>query len=396
MRVARTITAGGASLLLVLAACGGTTQKSSGGGTDNGPGGTTQKSSGGGADNGPVVAKATAEIESYRVKPTFSPPGPSLEASKVKGKTVYVIPNNLVSDELVGAANGVQQAGEAAGVTVTVFNPNGAVSKMQQGIENAIATKASAIVVLGIPTQFVSDAAASAKQAGIPVVAALNAQPDSNKPGQGAGANFFGYVGIDYFKLGQVMADAAITRAQGKVNASVLSFNNEIARANIDGVKSRLKECSSCKIVGEQDIEPVKWPTDIPGATSSLVRSNPDMNFVMAAVDTMGIFATAGVRQASGAGKVSVISSDGSGPGALGLVKAGDVFIADPGASTGWLGWTILDQSMRAILGMAPGNGIVPFRYIDSSTLNAADPKDEAAIYGEPYKDGFRQLWGLR
>jgi ribose transport system substrate-binding protein len=156
-----------------------------------------------------------------------------------------------------------------------------------------------------------------------------------------------------------------------------------------------LDECSDCKVLKEQDIEPLKWPTDVAQATSSMIRSNPDMNFILPAVDTMGIFASAGVRQAGAVGRTFVISSDGSGPGALGLVKEGDVFIADPGSATGWLGWAIVDQSMRAMLGEKPADGVVPVRVIESDTLADIDPKDEDSIYGSDYRDGFKQLWGL-
>jgi ABC-type sugar transport system substrate-binding protein len=375
---------GVALLLLGAVACGSSDNDSAGG-----------KVSSGAKSGDAIVAQAKAEVAKYRDKPKFVAPGDPISAEKVADKLLYVIPNNLVADELAGTARGIQAAAKVAGIKVTVFNANGAVAQMQQGFQNAIAANASAIVILGIPPEFVTNEAAEAKGKGIPVIATLDAQPDASKPGQGAGENFFGYAGLDYHLLGRVMADLAIIKGDGKVNAGLLSFNNAIARANIDGVKSVLDECSDCKVLKEQDIEPLKWPTDVAQATSSMIRSNPDMNFILPAVDTMGIFASAGVRQAGAVGRTFVISSDGSGPGALGLVKEGDVFIADPGSATGWLGWAIVDQSMRAMLGEKPADGVVPFRVIESDTLADIDPKDEDSIYGSDYRDGFKQLWGL-
>lgn len=377
--------AGVALLLLAAVACGSSDNNSSNG----------DKVSSGAKSGEAVVAQAKAEVAKYLDKPKFVAPGAPISAQKVADKLLYVIPNNLVADELAGTARGIQDAAKVAGVKVTVFNANGAVAQMQQGFQNATAAHASAIVILGIPPEFVANEAAEAKSKGIPVIATLDAQPDASKPGQGAGENFFGYAGLDYHLLGRVMADLAIIKSDGKVQAGVLSFNNAIARANIDGVKQVLNECSDCKVLKEQDIEPLKWPTDVAQATSSMIRSNPNMNFILPAVDTMGIFASAGVRQAGAVGRTFVISSDGSGPGALGLVKEGDVFLADPGAATGWLGWAIVDQSMRAMLGEKPADGVVPFRVIQPDTLKDIDPKDEDAIYGADYRDGFKKLWGI-
>jgi ribose transport system substrate-binding protein len=103
---------------------------------------------------------------------------------------------------------------------------------------------------------------------------------------------------------------------------------------------------------------------------------------------------TSGVRQA-GADNVKVASFNATPPG-LELVQEGDIFTANPGQPPGWLAWGGLDQAMRGMLGEEPADPKVPLRFFDQENLEGVDVEDQDALFGDEFRDGFRQLWGVQ
>lgn len=328
--------------------------------------------------------------------PTFTAPGPSIDVSKLRGKTILVVEHDTVANALVEITNGLKQAGQLLGITVDTFNGQGTVSTIEQGIQQGINQKVGAIILVGVATSLVPSSIAAANSAKIPVIGAITGQPDVNQPGQGFGQGLFGAAGPSYIDLGKLVADTAVVNSKGgAVNSAVITFDNPIGPAVITGIKDVFSNCSSCKIVSTQDIEPQNWPTKVAGATSSLILANPSINYIMPVADTIGIFASAGVSQAGASGKVSVISDDGSSPGTLELVQKGPVYTADPGYSAPWTGWEAMDQALRAMSGMQPGNPVVPIRYLNKTNLAGANLKDLTTVFGDAYVAGYKKVWGL-
>ncbi len=378
---------------LLAAACGSSSSSSS---TT-----TTAATSGSGATTTAaakvdVVAQAKAEIAKYTSIPTFTAPGPAVDASKLKGKTILVVQHDTVANALVEITKGIQAAGQLLGVTVDTFNGQSTVSTIEQGIQQGINQKVGAIILVGVATSLVPSSVSAANAAKIPLIGVITGQPDTSAPGQGFGQGLYGASGPSYQELGKLVADNAIVNSNGSaVNAAIITFDNPIGPAVITGIKSVFSSCSNCKIITTQDIEPQYWPTKTAGAVSSLILANPSLNYIFPVADTIGIFATAGVSQAGASGKVFVVSDDGSSAGTLGLVQKGPIFTADPGYSAPWAGWEAMDQALRAMSGMQPGNPVVPIMYLDKSNLTGTNLTDLTNVFGNAYVAGYKQLWGL-
>lgn len=392
----KTVAAGilGVSLAAGISACGSSGKPASSATTNQSSNQPSASGTAGGSSSS-VVSSAQAALTAHTSIPTFTAPGPSLKASSLQGKTVLVVAHDLVADELVGISQGIQQAGSAAGVKVQVFNGNGSVTTIQQGFNQGIQQHVGAIIVDGIASDLIQPSLQAATQAHIPVIAVENSKPATGAPGQGAGSGIYANAEPPDYTFGELIADDAIAATGGHVQAAVLTFNNPIAQAAVDGMHAALSACTTCKIVTTATIEPSSWPTNIAPQTESIVRANPNVNYILTAADTMGIFATSGIRQAGDAGKVSVLGVDGSGPATLALTKDGSVMKADPGSSPAWLGWAALDQAMRAMLHMAPADPTVPYRWIDSKALSGANTSDLSTVYGTSFVAGYKQLWGV-
>jgi len=338
-----------------------------------------------------VVKNAESAIKKYLGKPKFVAPGPKVDAAKVKGKKILIVAHDQVADQLVGIKEGAELAAAAAGLNASFVNGNAKPSTIVEGIQQGINQKVGAILLDGVSATLIPDSLEKAQAAHIPVVGMGIPSKSEHVDVKGLNAEAIGNLTV----MGELAADEAIVQEKGKVRAVVETFDNPDSVVVERAMKKTLSKCSDCKVVASTNITPTGWPTQVAPDTEAMVKAHPTANFVLPTADTMGIFATSGIAQAKATTKVKVASADASGAGPLGLVKTGKVFIADPGASDYWIGWEGVDQALRLMTGMKPGNPIVPVRFLDSSNLKDANISSFTALFGSIYKSGYKKLWGL-
>jgi ribose transport system substrate-binding protein len=349
-----------------------------------------QATNGGGEASG-IVAEAQRMIDGAKQPIEFEAPGPEIDASQLEGDTVAIVSVDQRVPILSIANRSLQEAADEVGIQTTLFDAQSQVNRMLQGIARA-GREADAIVLTGIPIAAVTGALEEV--ADLPTVAVLNNQPRPNAPGQGAGELVDATSAPNYEGNGALVAAQAVAETDGEANV-VIFDTKEITPSPdvVRGMKSVLDRCGGCT-VDENTTPLAEWSTALTPKAQSTLRSNPDANYFLPIFDAMGIFVTAGIRQA-GADDVKVASMNGT-PAALALIQEDDIFTADPGAPVGWVGWHALDQAMRGMLGEEAGDPEIPSRLLDDSNLEGVDVNDIDAPYGDPqYREGFRQLWGL-
>lgn len=375
-------------LLAVLAVAA--TLPAAGCGDDESGGG--QAASGGGGDASGIVADAQEMLDSAKQALEFKPPGPAIDATKLKGKTVAIVSVDQRVPILAIANRSLEEAAKEVGIRVTLVDAKSQVTRMQQGIQ-AAARDADAIILSGIPIAAVPAALEQAKD--IPSVSVLNNQPKEGAPGQGAGELVFASSAPDYERGGALVAAQAVVDTDGKLVTEIFDTKEITPSPDVvRGMKSVLDKCSTCE-VGENTTPLAEWATALTPKAQSTIRRNPNLNYLLPIFDDMGIFLAAGIRQAGAADRVKVAALDGT-PAALKLIQEDDVFTANPGQPTGWLGWHALDQAMRGMLDQEPGDPVIPTRLLDDSNLEGVDVDDIDAPYGDlKYREGFRELWGL-
>lgn len=342
-----------------------------------------------------VAATCNQMINTASAPLTFAAPGPAFSAAKLHGKSIMFLSLAQAVPAIAQAATATQQAGKLVGINVDVFDTKGNVTLMQQGIDQAISTRESAIILLGIPLDVTANALHKAHAAGITLVSELNNQPTAGAPGQGAGPDVFGSTGPDRTISGELLACKAVADTQGKANA-VIFGDDELTTAappEVAGMESILKQCSGCTYK-KNSTPTAAWQTDLPSKAASTVQSNPNVNYLLPLYDGMAIFMSSGVKSAGAGSRVKIASFNAT-PAALSMITAGNPLVADPGQPTTWMAWQGLDQAMRGMLAMAPGRPDVPIRFFDKSNLQGLDVNKESALFGDGYDAGFRQTWGL-
>jgi len=328
---------------------------------------------------------AQANLNKHRGVPKFVAPGPAFNArAKAGGKTIFIIPASSQIPFVSTIANHVKRIGALAGVKP---------SQWVQGMNAALAQKASAIVLLaGNDPAGLQPQIKAAKAKGIPTIVAH--LYDDN---QRSAPNVGGLVNIPYNIAGQLIADQAIVGTKGKANALVVTINQVKSTVPmVAGIKSQFaKYCKGCKLKFT-DVTIADVATKIQPNVQSALTADPGINFVICLYDSAEApFAEAAIRAAGRTGKVKISTFNGT-PEILKEVKKGDIVTSDVGENLEWIGYAIVDQSMRIIGGLpAVKNARVPVRAFDKTNIAQAGPAFTSG-WGTAYISGYQKLWGVK
>jgi ribose transport system substrate-binding protein len=336
---------------------------------------------------------AQANLSKYKAVPKFVAPGAAFDAkAKAGGKTIFVIPASSQVPFVATINNHIKRIAASAGVKVTSWQNQGQPSQWVQGMNAAIAQNASAIVLLaGNDPAGLQPQIKAAKAKGIPTIVAH--LYDENQP---SAPNVGGLINIPYKVAGQLIADQAIVDTKGKANALVVTINQVKSTVPmVAGIRGEFsKYCQGCKLKFT-DVTIADIATKIQPNVQAALTADPTINYVICLYDSAEVpFAAAAIRAAGRIGKVKVSTFNGT-PEMLKLVKQGDIVSMDVGENLEWIGYAIVDQSMRIMGGLKPVKSEhVPVRVFDGSNISQAGAKFTSG-WGSSYVSGYRKLWGL-
>jgi ribose transport system substrate-binding protein len=337
---------------------------------------------------------AAANLSKYKALPKFVPPGVAFDAkAKAGGKTLFVIPASSRVPFVATIANNIKRIATPLGVKVTTWQNQGQPSEWVQGMNTAVSQKASAIVLLaGNDPAALQPQIKAAKAKGIPTIVAH--LYDEHQP---SAPNVGGVINIPYNVAGRLIADQAIVDTKGKANALVVTVNQvKSTLPMVAGIRAEFgKYCQGCKL-SLTDVTIADFATKIQPNVQAALTGDSSINYVIALYDSAEVpFVVAAIRAAGRVGKVKVSTFNGT-PEILKLVKQGDIVTADVGENLEWIGYAVVDQSMRIMGGLKPVKSEhVPVRVFDRSNIGQAGPAFTSG-WGRTYISGYRKLWGLQ
>jgi ribose transport system substrate-binding protein len=337
---------------------------------------------------------AKANLDKHRQVPQFVAPGPAFDAkAKASGKTIFVIPASSQIPFVSTIANHMKRVGATVGVKTTIWQNQGQPSQWVQGMNAAIAQKASAIVLLaGNDPASLQPQIKAAKAKGIPTIVA-HLYDDKQKSAPNVG----GLVNIPYNLAGRLIADQAIVDTKGKTNALVVTINQVKSTVPmVAGIKAEFAQhCKGCKLKFT-DVTIADVATKIQPNVQAALTADPGINYVIALYDSAEVpFAAAAIRASGKIGKVKISTFNGT-PEILKEVKKGDIVTMNVGENLEWIGYAIVDQSMR-IMGGLPSvkNARVPVRVFDKTNIAEAGASFTGG-WGNSYVSGYQKLWGVK
>jgi len=163
----------------------------------------------------------------------------------------------------------------------------------------------------------------------------------------------------------------------------------------VAGIKTEFaKSCKGCNLQFT-DVTIADIATKIQPNVQAALTADPGINYVICLYDSAEApFASAAIRAAGRTGKVKISTFNGT-PEMLKEVGKG-IIAMDVGENLEWIGYAIVDQSMRIMGGLAPVKSEhVPVRVFDSANISQTG-KDFSAGFGNSYVSGYQKLWGLK
>jgi len=351
---------------------------------------------GGSQTSAAQIAEAKQLVASYEAKSAFVAPGPTFDASKAKGKTVFMLASIMSVPFVAAVANSLKDALQAAGAKAIVFDGKGQISEQARGIEQAVSLKVDAIVDDGVDESLVRPQFADAKAAGIPVIDALAFDPGPLPSGISPAIVAGG--GHCYRCAGKEMADWAIADSNGTAHVEIFSVSSSglVSRNEQAGMTEEFSRlCPGCK-VSIFDTTIAQW-NQLTSQTPTILSRDPSINYLLPLFDGQALFIIPAVVSAGKKDKVKLASFNGT-PDVLTAIQQNNVAGADVGSPAVWEGWAVADETLRILTGQpAVTDTKIPERLFTKNNIgdfNVSTP--EATWYGSvDLAKSFKALWQL-
>ncbi|MFD6897223.1 substrate-binding domain-containing protein [Rhodococcus sp. NPDC060086] len=328
---------------------------------------------------------AAAIVDEARAPAPLVVPEAPLDLAAAKGKNIWMI--MVVTNQFTSAAaEGFKEAAGAAGVKTTVFDGQGQTNKFNEGMAQAIAQKADAIVLLGIEPAMLSGALNDTANAGIPVINALSG--DASAP---LANGVFANVSADYTANGAALAAWTLVDS----NCTATSFLAqptaiEIYQNMAAGAQQVYREhCPEDCTLDVQEIALANAATDLPQKLATAMKRNPDTGYVLTNWDSGVTFIEPAVAMTNPDARILGRDGIATSLDAIRSDKGQDVTVAAPPEA--WLGWVMVDDAIRAITGAQPSGIVIPTRLVDETNIGESNA-DVSPNYND-FPTAFTRAW---
>jgi ribose transport system substrate-binding protein len=380
-----------------VAACG--SSKSSSGGSSGttssaGAGSSTAAASTSAASSsssGGATSAAAAVVAAHRGLDTkFTPPGPAVNASSLKGKSIWYVPIGASIPVLQGEAMGMKQAATALGMTYRTCDGKLLASDQSACIEQAVNANAAGIITDSFDPKTVATAITYAKAHKVPVII-------GNEFGPQTALDQYMTVGGDPNQE-PVAMDWIIAHFgdKAKILSTTVIGDRGTEQAATDATAELKKNCSTCTQTVVQTT--AAQLQNIGSAVSSSLLKDSSETVGFPQFDFLAPLFKQGMDTS---GHTIPVVSTNAVLSQMQIVKSGGWQIADIGANRNYLGWSAMDRLVRMVLGKpAPTSVTVPVRVFDKTNIGSLPMTQAASLsgiwYGPiTYRKDFEKLWGV-
>lgn len=330
-------------------------------------------------------------------RPITEPPSvPAFDAAKAKGKSVWFVSFALAIPYSQQVWRGVQHGAEALGMESHSFDGKFSPAQVARGVDLALQDKADAIIVHALPPDVVAPALAKAEDAGVPVISAEIQDPGPPLPQVPESVDAI--AGHSYSIPAGLMAAKVVADSGGDANVLFLSASDigPGSGQGKDAFVAKMKElCPDCEVKVEDS--PVAQWAGLTKSVPSMLRANPDVNYLVPIFDGMVVNILPGIRSAGAEDRVKVVSGDAT-QSVLEAMKSDDVVIGDVGQPNVWTGVGIIDQTARVLAGEEPLEDIgVQYRLFTDENVNDIDlGGDVSSWFGDvDFLSEYKEIWGV-
>lgn len=312
-------------------------------------------------------------------------PGPTSGPAAQPHKTVWYLTCSFAGEGCDTAAQGAAAAGKALGWNVKLVDGKFDPQVYARTVQEAIDQHVDGIIIDAIDASAIKGPIAAARAAGIVV-----GSYDSNNTPSPTGVSFD--VRVSFDKQGQDMAAYMIWQTNGKARPFIL--NSPEFKGTVVWTTAATKEfqdCSTCKIVGQQDFTASSAPTTLPPLAVSQKQKNPDMNILLVPYDAAALPIIPSMLQAGILNQVKVGVFNATTP-TVALIRKGQetVAMAEPQA---WGAWAAMDNMNRALAGQPTVEENIPIRLITKANVDSIPEGKAWEGDSVDYQAAYQKIW---
>jgi ribose transport system substrate-binding protein len=332
------------------------------------------------------IAKVTAPVTQWE--------GPTTGPKAVGHKLVVYVSADQRNGGARGVGEGIEEAGKVIGWDVRGIDGQGSVNARAEGIAQAIALHADAIVLDAVDAAEQASAVEPAIKAGIKVVG-WHSGP---KPGPMPQYGLFTNITTDPLEVAKAAASYAVADSNGKAGAVIFTDSAyAIAIAKSNAMADVIKSCKTCTLLSVQDTPLADAANRMPQLTTSLLqRYGAKWTYALSINDLTFDFMVPSLQAAgipSDGYPRGISAGDGSGP-AFERIRNGEYQVATVAEPLRMHGWQIVDELNRAFAGAPPSGYVAPPHLFikanigrDGGPKNVYDPENN-------YEQIYRKIWG--
>lgn len=330
---------------------------------------------------------------------------PVTEPVTLPAEPLSIVYTQCVQTVCTQIGDAVAEAATAIGATYTPLFHQDTPETVQAAFQQAVQMEADIVLTSGDPVEWFQEQLDQLNEQGAAVV---GWSVEGGFTPEGFAANLIGT--DDYYFLGVLMADYAVTHADGPANVLFLNLPAYPVLATLgEGVITEVSAaCPDCTVTTvDFTVDDVVAGNVTSGAVAALQR-NPDTNYIIGAFGGLITQQLTQGLSSAGFGDIPAISASGT-TSNYELIQAGESQVADLSLPTGLLAWRAVDVGLRALAGQEievyqrPAsadieghpdvlNGGITHMFLDVDTAPAAGSSFDPV---PDYQQEFLTLWGV-
>ena len=320
--------------------------------------------------------------------------GPITGPEARTGRTIAILAEDLRNGGILGVSHGIQEAAQALGWRVKVFDAGGSDQGRRQAAQNAFDSKPEGLILNGADMVAMSEMLQPFVDSDIPIVGWHVAAVAGAIDGPVA-IN----VSTDPLEVARITAMAAIVASGGKAGVIIFTDSNyEIAMSKANAMADLVRSCSGCRLLEMQDVAIANSASIMPGRTRELINKYGNAwTHALAINDIYFDYAVPELIQTSTSTDQLQLLSAGDGSSAAFLRIQSDTYqtstVAEP---LNLHGWQLVDELNRLMENTAVTGYVFPPHLMTGNNISDQMSSDFNYDPNNGYRDRYLKIWGRK
>ncbi len=318
--------------------------------------------------------------------------GPESGPQASTGRTIAIITDDLRNGGILGVAHGAQEAAQAVGWRVRVFDAGGTQEGRKTAAQDAFNSQPDGLILDGADLLSMQRLLQPFVDNDIPIVGWHVAAVAGAMQGPVA-IN----VSTDPLEVARITAMAAIVAAEGKAGVIIFTDSNyEIAMAKANAMADLVSTCAECKLLEMRDVAISDSASTMPDITRELINKyGKQWTHTLAINDIYFDYAIPVLTQAGSATRhIQLLSAGDGSSAALLRIQSGTYQTSTVAEPLNLHGWQLIDELNRLLENTTVTGYVFPPHLITQDNISELTGASFNYDPNNNYRDKYLKTWG--